>query len=254
LRAAASRTALGYESVAGITLNETEFDKYAAAYLEMHAANIRITGEPPEYFAEYKVADVADLLRRDKGPVHPDILDFGAGIGTSVPYFRSYFPDSKLVALDVSRLSLEVGESRFGNAAEWVHFDGFTVPYPDESFDVVFLACVLHHVAHEEHGAVMQELYRVLRPGGQLAVFEHNPFNPLTRHAVDTCPFDENAVLVRPARLRSAAEGAGFVGASIAYRIFFPHALRRLRSLEPYLTRVPLGGQYRLHAHKPLAR
>jgi SAM-dependent methyltransferase len=232
-------------------LNETEFDKYAAAYLQMHAANIRITGEPPEYFAEYKVADVAELLKREGLSASPDILDYGAGIGTSVPYFRRYFPNSKLIALDVSRLSLEVGESRFGEAAEWVHFDGLTVPYPDQSFDVVFLACVLHHVSHDEHSAAMAELFRVLRPGGTLAIFEHNPYNPLTRHAVNTCPFDENAVLVRPSRLRAAAERAGFVDASIVYRVFFPHALRALRGIEPYLTRVPLGGQYRLHARRP---
>jgi SAM-dependent methyltransferase len=232
-------------------LNETEFDKYAAAYLQMHAANIRITGEPPEYFAEYKVADVAALLKRDGLSASPDILDYGAGIGTSVPYFRRYFPNSKVIALDVSRLSLEVGESRFGEAAEWVHFDGLTVPYPDQSFDVVFLACVLHHVSHDEHAAAMAELFRVLRPGGTLAIFEHNPYNPLTRHAVNTCPFDENAVLVRPSRLRAAAERAGFVDASIVYRVFFPHVLRALRGIEPYLTRVPLGGQYRLHARRP---
>ena len=231
-------------------MNETEFDKFAYEYRQMHAANIRITGEPPEYFAEYKVADVAALLRRDGISGGLAILDFGAGIGTSTPYFRRYFPDAKLTCLDVSKMSLQVGASRFGADAEFVHFDGMTVPYPDQSFDIAFLACVLHHVPHEEHRAIMKELLRTLRPGGTLAIFEHNPYNPLTRHAVDTCPFDENAVLVSPSRLRADVLAEGFVSASVDFRIFFPHRLRSLRALERYLTRVPFGGQYRIHARK----
>ena len=41
------------------------------------------------------------------------------------------------------------------------------------------------------------ELKRVLRAGGACVIFEHNPLNPLTVQAVNTCPFDENAVLIK---------------------------------------------------------
>ena len=229
---------------------ETEFDKFAETYRQLHAANIRITGEAPEYFAEYKVADVASLLGHDVAAGSLAVLDYGGGIGVCTPYFRKYLPEAQITCLDVSRLSLEVGESLFGNDATFVHFDGETVPFPDDSFDVVFLACVLHHIPHEEHAATMRELLRVLKPGGTLTIFEHNPFNPLTRRAVNTCPFDENAVLVRPSHLRASVVAGGFVQPRIDYRIFFPHALRKLRGLERYMTRLPLGGQYRLHARK----
>jgi hypothetical protein len=45
-------------------MDEAEFDKFADEYRSMHAANIRLSGEDPEYFAEYKIADIAAELGR----------------------------------------------------------------------------------------------------------------------------------------------------------------------------------------------
>ena len=71
-----------------------------------------------------------------------------------------------------------------------------------------------------EHVALLAEIRRVLKPQGLLFVFEHNPLNPLTRHAVDTCPFDENAVLIRAPKMRRRVLDAAFAEARINYRIF----------------------------------
>ncbi|TJW22620.1 MAG: class I SAM-dependent methyltransferase, partial [Mesorhizobium sp.] len=78
-------------------------------------------------------------------------------------------------------------------------------------------------------------------------LFEHNPWNPLTTHAVRNCAFDENAILIdsRDARKRMAA--AGFSKSDVVYRIFFPRVLARLRPLERFLTRMPMGAQYFVH-------
>lgn len=224
-------------------MDEAEFDRFADEYRALHAAGIRLSGESPEFFAEYKVADVATSLAGRLGD-EPAILDFGGGVGTSVPYFRKYLPRCRLTCLDVSRRSLEVGRARFGDKAEFVHFGGTRAPFVDASFDVVFFACVLHHVAHSEHPALLAEAHRVLRPGGSLVVFEHNPYNPLTVHAVNTSPLDANAVLLTPASLRRSAERAGFPTGVLRYCIFFPGALRALRPLERRLHWLPLGAQY----------
>jgi ubiquinone/menaquinone biosynthesis C-methylase UbiE len=229
---------------------ETEFDKFAEEYRQLHAANIRITGEAPEYFAEYKISDAARFVAAQGFARDLSILDFGAGVGTSTPYFRKYFPAGSITCLDVSRQSLEIGEERFGSFAKFVHFDGATIPYPDHQFDLAFLACVLHHVPHDEHPGIMKELFRVLRPGGALLIFEHNPYNPLTQRAVSTCAFDENAILVKPAKLRANAESAGFSDSQVKFHIFFPHFARALRRLEPMMTSIPFGGQYSLRARK----
>ena len=68
-------------------MDEVEFDKFADEYRAMHAANIRLSGEDPEYFAEYKVVDIVAELRRSRPP-REQVLDFGAGVGYSVPFSR----------------------------------------------------------------------------------------------------------------------------------------------------------------------
>ena len=81
-------------------------------------------------------------------------------------------------------------------------------------------------------------------------VFEHNPYNPLTVHAVNTSPLDANAVLLTPSSLRRSAERAGFQPGVLRYCMFFPRALRALRPLERGLHWLPLGAQYSYHAQR----
>jgi SAM-dependent methyltransferase len=226
-------------------MDSAEFDTFADEYESLHAANVSISGERPEYFAEYKIRDLAHEYRtRATGCDAPAVLDFGAGIGTSVPFVRNYFPRARLTCLDVSSKSLAVGQARFPGAAQFMSFDGRRIPFPDASFDIVFAACVFHHIDHAEHVGLLREFHRVLTPNGTAMVFEHNPYNPLTLSAVNSCPFDENAHLIRAARMRSRMTAAGFCGARIRYRIFFPRALRGLRPLERWMTWLPLGAQY----------
>lgn len=225
-------------------MDEREFDKFAAEYTAIHANNVRVTGEKPEYFAEYKVRDVSALLTEIQVTQQPRILDFGAGIGSSVAYWHIYLPGADITCLDVSARSIELGKARNGNTAQFVHFDGISIPFPSEYFDVAFAACVFHHVDHGEHVNLFRELRRVLKRGGVLVVYEHNPYNPLTVYAVNTCVFDENAKLVRPKEMKKKMQDAGFPSPLIRYRVFFPKALRRLRFLERKLMWLPLGAQY----------
>lgn len=231
-------------------MDETEFDKFAAEYRDLHAANIRVSGEDPEYFAEYKVKDIAAERVRTGHGLDGRVLDFGAGIGYSVPFFRRHMPAARITCLDVSKRSLAIGAATHGDDADFRHFDGMTIPCDADSFQVTLASCVFHHIPHSEHVPLLREIRRVLAPGGMLFVFEHNPLNPLTRRAVNTCEFDENAVLIGASAMRSRMLEAGFDAAVIRYRIFFPALLRALRALEPYLTWLPLGAQYYVCAAK----
>jgi ubiquinone/menaquinone biosynthesis C-methylase UbiE len=224
-------------------MQETEFDKFADEYRQLHAKNIAVSGENPDFFAEYKIRDLVTYLGA-KFPEDLRILDFGAGIGTSVPWFAKHLPAARLTCVDVSRKSLEIGQRQHGECADFVYFEGETLPFKEESFDVAFAACVFHHIEHKKHVRLLLELNRVLVPGGRLIVFEHNPLNPLTIHAVNACPFDENAVLIRSSDLANIFKEAGFSQCIRRYRIFFPGFARALRPLESYLAWLPLGAQY----------
>lgn len=227
-------------------MDKAEFDKFADEYRSLHAANIAISGEMPDYFAEYKIKDLVQeyLTFGAKASDRPTVLDFGAGIGTSVPFVRKYLPGARLTCLDVSTKSIEIGKCRFQGEARFVPFDGTNVPFPDGSFDIVFAACVFHHIDHDEHAALLVELRRVLTPGGMIFVFEHNPYNPLTLKIVRNCPFDENARLISAPDMCRRISAAGFSETRIRYRIFFPRGLRALRFLEKKMTWLPLGAQY----------
>lgn len=228
---------------------KAEFDSYADTYYEEHKKNIKITGEDPEYFAEYKIADFAHHFSNMQTSQRR-IADFGSGIGNSIPYFRKHFPGANLSCIDVSARSIQQAQARFPGKEAFLLIDGEKIPMEDASQDVVFSACVFHHIPAEEHERWLKELLRVTRPGGVLAIYEHNPLNPLTVRAFNTCPLDKNAVLIHAGTLRRACLAAGWSNVSIAYRLFFPRSLKYLRPLERKLGWLCIGAQYRLLASR----
>ena len=225
-----------------------EFDLLADEYHALHKANDALAGGEPEIFARYKIAQLAELVAA-RGAQARDILDFGSGIGNSIPWFRQYFPDSQLACADVSERSLQIAQMRFPGAEHHVLVHD-SIALDAASQDIVFSACVFHHIPHSQHLHWLRELRRLVRPGGLLVVYEHNPANPLTVHAVRTCPLDANAHLVRPIELRRNAAEAGWRAPRTDYTMFFPRALRALRAIEPRLAWLPLGAQYRLVAQQ----
>ncbi len=233
----------------GSTRMQAEFDLLADEYRVLHKENIAITGESPEYFSEYKISDLAALLIRLRLPTLK-ILDFGSGIGNSLPYFRKYFPNSEISCADVSARSIEIAQSRFPGQEKFVLI-ARSIPLPTASQDVVFSACVFHHIPHEEHLHWLAELRRITKPGGVLAIYEHNPLNPLTVHAVNTCPLDVNARLIRGKTMRQRALDGGWEDAKVDYKLFFPAILAALRPMERYLEWLSVGAQYRIMARKP---
>jgi ubiquinone/menaquinone biosynthesis C-methylase UbiE len=221
-------------------MDRAEFDQFADEYDAMHRANVAITGEAPDYFAEYKIR----ALRRQVPCPIARIVDFGAGVGNSAPHFHRYFAGSELTFADVSQRCLDLGQARFPGLGRPLLIAASAIAAADAEFDLAFSACVFHHIPHAEHVAWLRELRRVVRPAGWLAIFEHNPLNPLTVRAVNTCPFDANARLIGARTLVARCRDAGWESIAVRYHLFFPRMLAALRPLEASLHRLPFGGQY----------
>ncbi|MBF5003869.1 class I SAM-dependent methyltransferase [Diaphorobacter caeni] len=226
---------------------KAEFDLLADNYYQEHKANISITGENPEYFSEYKISDFSEYFKNHTLPI--DILDFGSGIGNSIPHFRKYFSNSKLCCADVSSRSMEISQERFPGNEKYLQIDD-SIPAEDNRFDAIFTACVFHHIPHIDHKKWLAELNRVTKPNGVLAIFEHNPLNPLTVHAVNTCPIDANAKLIRAKSMKELLISTGWRNVEIEYKLFFPKALKKLRFLEAHMKTIFLGAQWRITAVK----
>lgn len=213
--------------------NAEKFDQYANEYERLHAENVAITGEETDYFAYYKV----ECLERKGVAKGAKILDFGCGIGNVTSKLSERFND--LTGYEPSPVSAEKARTRAPHAT--IHHDIQAVP--DSQFDVAVLSCVLHHVQPPERAGVMQQVLSKLRPGGRLFVFEHNPLNPVTRRAVSTCAFDDDAVLLWPWETKRLLSDSGFADVDLDYIVFFPKPLAFLRGLEPKLSWLPAGAQ-----------
>jgi 2-polyprenyl-3-methyl-5-hydroxy-6-metoxy-1,4-benzoquinol methylase len=210
-----------------------KFDHYARSYRDAHQASVRLSGEAPEYFAEHKIG----CLERAGVPREARVLDYGCGTGSLIRLLAGRY--GTVAGHDPSEQSLNLARQAAPSAKFYVD----DVAIPDAGFDVAVLSGVLHHVPPLERAIVVGNVVRKLSPGGRLFVFEHNPYNPITRRAVAACPFDDDAILLAPREIRALLRAAGLRSVLQDYVLFFPRPLARLRPFEPLLSWCPLGAQ-----------
>ena len=229
-----------------------EFDAFAAGYDGGIGDPLkRLAGKSVDTFFEHKV----DWLLRNLSPTGR-LLDFGCGTGIFLRTLRRSGAPLELFGCDISAGMVDAARAGWNAGAVPVLQAVAPGPLPlaDAQFDVVTSVCVLHHIEPAARLGAIRELIRVLKPGGRLVVFEHNPFNPATRWLVARAPIDANAQLLPAAGCARLLSLSGAEHARTDYVLFFPPRLRRLWSLERFLARVPLGGQYVVVGRKPQER
>ena len=94
-----------------------------------------------------------------------ELLEVGCGMGTDLLQFAR--GGARVTGVDLTPRSIEISRSHldlYGQKGEFAITDGETLPFADESFDVVYSNGVLHHTP-DTAGAI-REIHRVLRPGG----------------------------------------------------------------------------------------
>lgn len=216
---------------------KVDFDDYTDNYNSLLRESTGFFTEGEAYFAKYKV----DILRREVLTNTKRLLEYGCGIGRNIPFLRVAFPDATIAGSDISEAGLEIARKENPGVEFFVERVGTDVANP---YEVIFIAGVFHHIPLKERAAVMETLFERLAPGGTIVIFEHNPFNPVTRKIVNDCPYDRDAVLLRPSQLRALLADAGLTVCCSAYCLFVPPSLSVLLPLEAKLGWLPLGGQY----------
>ena len=125
------------------------------------------------------------------------VLDVGAGLGLLTLAAHERIGDGWVIAVDPSVGALEellrLAHEAGSNGIMYLVGDAEVLPLPDASVDAAILRSVLVHVA--DVGTAVDELARVLRPGGRLSLCE---------------PADRDGA-VDSDRLAALLEGAGFV-------------------------------------------
>jgi SAM-dependent methyltransferase len=231
-----------------VSLMRAEFDEFAGNYDAALNQGLKFTGESRTFFAEGRMRWLSRRLAQLSFQPRT-ALDFGCGTGGSLPFFFKHLGVSRVTATDLSADSL--GEARREHPGLAVEFQPLTEFKPPGDLDLAFCNGVFHHIPLAERAKAATQIYDSLRPGGRLAFWENNPWNPVTRFMMNRVPFDRDAILVWPRTARDLLRRAGFEVARTDFMFIFPSVLSFLRKVEPWLVSLPLGGQYLVLAKKP---
>lgn len=220
---------------------QVSFDDYVETYKTEVQDSIGFIGQDVDFFIEVKAKLLLKLAGKYLGATDRiKALDIGSGVGLVDKYIKREIKD--LYGVDVEDGVVE--KAKINNPeVNYSRYDGTRLPFVDNTFDLAFAINVMHHVPPDMWENFTEEMHRVLKPGGIAAVFEHNPYNPLTRKAVKDCEFDRDAVLLKHSKILRLFKRAGLKIAEDKFIIFFPFKAGIFRSIETVLGWLPLGAQ-----------
>lgn len=173
----------------------------------------------PKKFLLYRAIKKAKGERRKNDSTFR-ILDVGCGTGASVIDFKKMFGKTvEVYGIDVVQLQVELAQQKVkehGVHATIALYDGVNIPFPDKHFDAIYTSDVLGHV--EDVPAWLDELHKVLKPGGVLAMFSESKLgkhayirNYLYKRGLNVDPHAEFHIsLYSKKELRDKIERAGF--------------------------------------------
>lgn len=138
----------------------------------------------PEAFTSQRVDDELEVLAHLVPLVGQRIVELGCGAAHLVRQLLTRHPDNHVTGLEVDErqhaknlASPQAGLDFFVAGAQ-------AIPFPDASFDLALMLKSLHHVPLPLLAQALDEVARVLRPGGHLYVSEPvygGPYNDVIR-------------------------------------------------------------------------
>jgi demethylmenaquinone methyltransferase/2-methoxy-6-polyprenyl-1,4-benzoquinol methylase len=129
-------------------------------------------------------------------------LDLCCGTGKWTPFFARSLTDSgRVVAYDYSpamlgqtRLRLEEEDPNLLEKTLFVRGDAYYLPFASQSFDLVFFGFWLSHVPHERATPFFEEIKRVLKPGGNVLLFDSAYRPGIPREEISQRPLNNGTV------------------------------------------------------------
>ena len=146
-----------------------------------------------DFIQKYIVRDVRyKSLLIEQANIQPGhrVLDLGCGTGTLAVMVKQRVQDADVTGLDADPAMLKVARYKSDLQSAPVKFDvGFTneLPYPSASFDRVLSSIMIHHLKTPDKEKTAREVFRVLKPGGQLHVIDFG--KPVTWYGKILGPF-----------------------------------------------------------------
>jgi ubiquinone/menaquinone biosynthesis C-methylase UbiE len=112
------------------------------------------------------------IQRANLQPNHA-VLDLGCGTGTLTLWLQQAQPAATIMGLDIDPAILAIAQRKPApGPIAWVCASATQVPYAAESFDQVVTSLMFHHLPPAYKAQALIEIYRILRPGGQLSILD----------------------------------------------------------------------------------
>jgi SAM-dependent methyltransferase len=223
------------------------FDKFAHQYDTLLGECLQITGEDKEYFARGRLEWLARQLG-ELGFQPGTLLDFGCGSGSTIPLFFEILGARHVIALEESVELRNLSMQQYGHLS--VSFSLQSDFEERGACDLVFCSAVFHHIPPRARLAVARTIREYLKPGGLLALWEHNAWSPAARYVMSRCEFDRDARPLSASLARALLIEAGFEIIATDFLFIYPRFLRMLRWSERLLSRLPLGAQFQILCRK----
>ncbi len=217
------------------------FDDHVETYQEDIQNAIDFSGQDVDFFIEVKanlILEIAKKYFRDYKNIM--LLDVGCGIGLTDDFLKKEF--THLHGVDIEEATLNKAKENNPEVI-YSHYDAKILPFDKNVFDFVFTINVMHHVPPDNRNNFIKEMCRVCKQDGVVAVFEHNPLNPLTRKVVRDCVFDRDAILLRNKEIQDLFSQNNLSLLESRYILFFPFRKNLFRMVEKFLGWLPLGAQ-----------
>jgi SAM-dependent methyltransferase len=219
-----------------------DFNKTKKTYQSIIEDSVAFTGKDHSFFNDLKVRYISNIVNLVLPSLNqPKLLDVGCGHGYIHPKLSQ--AGFNIVGIDVASEVVEIAKKTNPDIS-YFPFDGHSIPFNENTFDIVTLVCVMHHISPSEWARFLLEIRRVLKEGGVIIVIEHNPFNPLTNYLVSKNEIDNDAVLISSFNLKRLLKNAKFKNVKIKNVLFTPFDNWIFRLLDKFLFWCPFGGQY----------
>ncbi|WP_315874764.1 class I SAM-dependent methyltransferase [Thermocoleostomius sinensis] len=157
------------------------------------------------YLLDWSMSDqsFANYRRTVLAEVEGDVLEIGFGTGLNLSYYPEHI--HKLVAIDANPGVHKLAQKRINTSSITVDhrvLNGEHLPMSDGTFDSVVSTWTLCSIANIDQA--LQEIHRVLKPGGRFFFIEHglsrdpqvqawqNRLNPLQTIIADGCHLNRN--------------------------------------------------------------
>jgi len=113
------------------------------------------------------------LIQQANIQPHMKVLDLGCGTGTLTLMLKRAHPEAQVTGMDGDPQVLNIARNKsLGTNIQWDEGLASSLPYPDSTFDRVVTSLVIHHLTKEDKRRAFKEVYRVLKPRGELCVLD----------------------------------------------------------------------------------